>query len=135
MSQPVMIESNALQIEVWPHLGGKISSVMDKADRFELLFNYPSEVPTSAQYDRPYSSSWYAGWDECFPAVSPCLYVGAPYDKIAVPDHGELWDLPTTSVPAKGGITTVWHGLRFGYRLVRRVCLEQSSLVADYTLI
>lgn len=135
MSQPVVIENDALRMEVWPHLGGKVSSILDKADRFELLFNYPSEVPAETLYDRPYSSGWYAGWDECFPAVSPCAYVGPPYDKIAVPDHGELWGLPTTSVPAKGGITTVWHGLRFGYRLVRHLYLEGSTLAADYTLI
>ena len=46
-------------------------------------------------------------------------------DIVAVaPDHGELWGLPTTAVPTKDGITTVWHGLRFGYRLTRKLYLE-----------
>ena len=135
MAQPVTIESEALRATVWPQFGGKVSSVVDKADGCELLFSYPSELPTGPQYDQPYGKGWYAGWDECFPAVAPGRYVGHPYDGIAVPDHGELWGLPTTSVPAKNGITTVWHGLRFGYRLTRKLSLEGDTLSADYTLV
>lgn len=132
---PVSIENDALKMEVWPQLGGKVASLIDKADQYELLFNFPAELPTTHQYDIPYAKGWYAGWDECFPAVHPSKYVGHPYDGIAVPDHGELWGLPTTAVPTRDGITTVWHGLRFGYRLTRKLYLEGSSVVADYTLI
>jgi len=135
MAQPVTIESDALRAEVWPQFGGKVSSVVDKADGYDLLFTYPAELPTGPQYDLPYGKGWYAGWDECFPAVAPGRYVGHPYDGIAVPDHGELWGLPTTSVPAKNGITTVWHGLRFGYRLTRKLSLDGAALTADYTLV
>lgn len=135
MAQPVTIESDALRAQVWPQFGGKVSSVVDKADGFELLFTYPAEFPTGPQYDLAYGKGWYAGWDECFPAVAPGRYIGHPYDGIAVPDHGELWGLPTTSVPAKNGITTVWHGLRFGYRLTRKLSLDGPTLTADYTLV
>jgi hypothetical protein len=133
--QPVTIENDAVRIEVWPQRGGKVSSVVDKADGFELLFSYPTELPESPQYDTAYNKAWYAGWDECFPAVSPCKYLRHPYEGIPVPDHGELWGLPTTAVPTKNGITTVWHGLRFGYRLTRKLYLEQASVVAEYTLV
>ena len=135
MAQPVTIESEALRASVWPQFGGKVSSVIDKADGYELLFTYPAELPTGPQYDLPYGKGWYAGWDECFPGVGPGKYVGHPYDGVAVPDHGELWGVPTTSVPAKNGITTVWHGLRFGYRLTRKLSLEGPALTADYTLV
>lgn len=135
MAIPVKIENDALAMEIWPLIGGKVSSIVDKADKFELLFNYPSEIPPASQYDRPYGMSWYAGWDECFPAVGGGPYVGHPYDGIGIPDHGELWGIPTTAVPTKNGITTVWHGLRFGYRLTRKLYLEDNSLIADYTLV
>jgi len=135
MSQPVTIENDQLRIQVWPQIGGKVSSIVDKADRFELLFNYPAELPLTAQYDQPFSNSWYAGWDECFPAVAPSKYIGHPYDGISSPDHGELWGLPTTAVPTRDGITTVWHGLRFGYRLARKLYLDGPSVVAEYQLI
>ena len=70
MSQPVTIENDALRIQVWPMYGGKVSSIVDKADRFELLFNYPVELPTTSHYDVTYSTGWYAGWDECFPTIA-----------------------------------------------------------------
>jgi len=135
MTLPVTIENDALKMEVWPAIGGKIASLVDKADKFELLFAYPAELPQTAQYDIPYINSWYQGWDECFPTVGPSTYSGHPYDGIAAPDHGELWGIPTTAVPTENGITTVWHGLRFGYRLTRKLTLDGPSLIADYTLV
>jgi hypothetical protein len=135
MSQPVVIENDFVKMEVYPHIGGKVASILDKADKFEMMFDYPVELPTRAQYDIRFDDSWYAGWDECFPAVAPGKYPLHPYEGIHVPDHGELWGLPTMAVPTKDGITTVWHGLRFGYRLTRKLHLEGSSILADYTLI
>lgn len=135
MSQPVAIQNDALELEVWPQFGGKVSSIIDKADGFELLFSYPDELPTRNRYDAPYAAGWHAGWDECFPAIAPGPYTGHPYDGIAVPDHGELWGMPTTAVPTKDGITTVWNGLRFGYRLTRKLYLDGPSVRAEYTLV
>jgi hypothetical protein len=136
MSQPVTIENDALSFEVWPIIGGKVSSIIDKTDHQQLLFTYPAEIPSQgAQYDLPYQNSWYAGWDEIIPALAPCRYAGFPYEGTSVPDHGEIWGLPTTAVPTKNGITTVWHGLRFGYRLARKLYLEDSSIIAEYTLV
>jgi hypothetical protein len=135
MSQPVLIENDFIRMEVYPHIGGKVASLIDKADKFQMMFDYPVELPTRAQYDIRFDDSWYAGWDECFPAVAPGKYPLHPYEGINIPDHGELWGLPTMAVPTKDGITTVWHGLRFGYRLTRKLHLEQSSVLADYTLI
>ena len=136
MAQPVIIENDAVQLEVWPHYGGKVSSLVDKADGSELLFSYPMEYPSqTSHYDVPYTKGWYAGWDECFPAIAASKYVGRPYDGIPVPDHGEVWSLPTTATPSTAGITTVWHGLRFGYRLTRSLHLDGNRVCADYTLV
>jgi hypothetical protein len=135
MSHPVTIENDAVRMEVWPTLGGKVSSIVDKADKHELLFDFPDELPTEPQYDVPYSTAWYAGWDECFPGVAPGPYVGHPYNAVNVPDHGELWGIPTVAVPTKDGITTVWAGLRFGYRLTRKLYLDGPTINARYTLV
>jgi hypothetical protein len=134
MTHPVTLENEHLKVEVWPQYGGKVASIVDKADRFELLFNYPAELPERSQYDLSYGKGWYAGWDECFPAVAPSQYSGHPYNGIAVPDHGEVWGLPAMATPTREGITTLWHGLRFGYRLSRNLHLEGASIVADYTV-
>jgi len=134
-NHPVTIENDSIRMDVWPTLGGKVSSIVDKVDKFELLFNYPSEIPTEALYDVPYQSGWYGGWDECFPAVAAGPYSGHPYSAVNVPDHGELWGIPTVAVPTKDGITTVWNGLRFGYRLTRKLSLAGPSIEARYTLV
>ena len=134
MSLPVTIENDAIRLEMYPHFGGKIASILDKADRFELLFDYAAELPTGPQYDRPYAESWHAGWDECFPAIAPGVYPSRPYAGIMVPDHGELWGLPANATPTKDGITVVWHGLRFGYILSRKISLEGPGIVSQYTL-
>jgi hypothetical protein len=75
------------------------------------------------------------GWDECFPTIARANYPGHPYDGIPIPDHGELWGIPTVAVPTKDGITTVWHGLRFGYRLTRKLYLDGAGLTAEYKLV
>ena len=135
MNQPVQIENEFVRMEVLPQLGGKVISVVDKVDGYPLLFDYPAELPTRPQYDEPFDDSYYAGWDECFPGVAPCKYPRHPYEGIAVPDHGELWGLPTTAVPTRDGLTVVWYGLRFGYRLTRKLRVEGPTIVAEYTLI
>ena len=135
MALPVTIENEAVRMSVWPQIGGKISSIVDKADGFELLFNFPAELPESSLYGKNYQDGWNAGWDECFPTVAPCPYPGHPYEGIAIPDHGELWSLPTTAVPTKAGLTTVWHGLRFGYTFTRKLYLEGPKIIAEYAVI
>lgn len=134
MSQPLVLKSDLLEARVFPRFGGKIASLVDRADGFELLFNYPAELPTVSLYDRPYAEGWYAGWDECLPAISASAYVGHPYHAIHVPDHGELWGLPAPTALVHHGVSTTWHGLRFGYRLTRKLSVEGPRLTADYLL-
>jgi hypothetical protein len=132
---PVTIENDAFRMEVWPTIGGKVSSIIDKSDNYEMLYTFPSELPDSPRYDARYAEQWYCGWDECFPTIASGPYPHHPYTGIAVPDHGELWGIPTTAaVPTKNGITTVWHGLRFGYRLTRKLYLQDASIIAEYDL-
>lgn len=135
ISQPVSLENDCLELQVWPQFGGRISSLIDKADGYDLLFSYPEELPTRSPYGSSYAASWHAGWDECFPAVASGPYTGHPYDGIVVPDHGEIWSLPTTAVPTNNGITTVWNGLRFGYRLTRKLSLDGPNIRLHYALV
>ena len=64
MSHPVTIENDSIRMDVWPQFGGKVSSIIDKADSYDLMFSYPAELPQSPCYDIPYGNGWYAGWDD-----------------------------------------------------------------------
>ncbi len=111
-NQPVEIENEHVKLEVWPQFGGKVASIIDKADNYDLLYEFPAELPEGPRYNRNYGDGWFGGWDECFPAVGKGPYPRHPYDGIQVPDHGELWEeIPAMAVPTSDGITTVWHGL------------------------
>ncbi len=134
-NQPVEIENEHVKLEVWPQFGGKVASIIDKADNYDLLYEFPAELPEGPRYNRNYGDGWFGGWDECFPAVGKGPYPRHPYDGIQVPDHGELWGIPAMAVPTKDGITTVWHGLLFGYRLTRKLWLENAEINARYTLV
>jgi len=134
MSLPVTIENEALRVELYPLFGGKVVSIVDKADEHELLYDYATEFPTNPQYDQPYTVGYHAGWDECFPAIAPGAYPTYPYRGIGVPDHGELWGLVPVIAPIKNGIVTEWNGLRFGYRFSRRLWIDGPSLTAEYTV-
>ncbi len=135
MSDAITFENDSLRFTVYPQLGGKVSSIVDQSDGYELLVPPATDLPESSQYGSRYLEGWRGGLDECFPSISAGIYPLIPYLGIEVPDHGEIWPLPTTAVPTKNGITTVWHGLRFGYRLTRKLFLQENALVAEYSLI
>ena len=135
MSQPVSIENDHFELAVWPQFGGRISSLIDKSDGYELLFSYPDELPTRSPYGSSYAASWHAGWDECFPAVA-----GRTLQRTSIRQHccaGSWRNLEPAhhALPTVNGITIVWNGLRFGYRLTRKLSLDGPSVRLQYTLI
>ena len=134
MPTPVTLENEFLRATVWPGMGGKVSSIVDRADEFELLFQYDVPKPPVPQYDTSFERWWYAGWDECFPGVAAGPYPGGPWDGTRVPDHGELYGLPTVSDADARSVATTWHGVRFPYRLKRTLALDGPALVARYHL-
>lgn len=134
MIHPLTLENDHLRILVHPDYGGKVASVIDKADQAELLFSYPRPFPDKPDYDTPYIQGWYAGWDECFPSITKVPYPLHPYTGVKVPDHGELWGIPTQVIPSDDGIVTRWRGIRFAYQLSRHLRLIGSTLEARYTL-
>ena len=77
MFWPVTLENASLRVQVYPQIGGKVASLVDKADGYELLFNFPDELPEKYHYDTPYNDHWFAGWDECFPSVAARVASGS----------------------------------------------------------
>ncbi|PWU09833.1 MAG: hypothetical protein C5B50_26620 [Verrucomicrobia bacterium] len=101
----VRLESAHLQVDVAPGVGGRVISIINKANGYEFLWrnsSLPLELkPSGTEYD----PNFYGGIDELLPNDMPEVI-----DGVACPDHGELW---TTALS--------WHcdGARSADSLVR----------------
>ena len=84
------LENDHTQMLVLPQLGGKIASIRSNVTGTEFLWQDPTRSYRSRIYGDEYGNYDASGFDECFPSIGACAYPGAPWDRIAIPDHGEL---------------------------------------------
>jgi len=86
----VRLESVHLQVDVAPHVGGRVISIIDKHTGYEFLWrNQGLQLdlkPAGTEYD----PNFYGGIDELLPND-----LAEQIDGVDCPDHGELW---TTSL-------------------------------------
>ena len=84
----IRLETDLLQVDVAPSVGGRIVSILYKPAAHEFLWQNASlkleRRPPGSEYD-PY---FYGGIDELLPGV-----LSETVDGITYPDHGELWTL------------------------------------------
>lgn len=87
--QTVVLENASLRLTFLPELGGRLWSIIDLAQREEILWHHstlpPHVVPAGAGYDDAFAG----GWDELFPSDR-----AVDLDGVAYPDHGEWWSQP-----------------------------------------
>jgi hypothetical protein len=85
----IRLESDHLQVDVAPGVGGRVVSLIEKASGHEFLWRNAALplrlLPAGSEYD----PHFYGGIDELLPNDIPEVV-----DGIAYPDHGELWTLP-----------------------------------------
>ncbi|MFM7679261.1 MAG: hypothetical protein ACKO83_10495, partial [Roseiflexaceae bacterium] len=87
-----VVTNAVMQVIYMPQLGGKISQITDRRTGRNWLWRHP-RMPyqlndPQANYVTVADSG---GWDECFPTVGRCTYPTAPWQGVALADHGELW--------------------------------------------
>ena len=84
------LENEYLSLRVLPARGGKLSSFVDRATGFELLFQPPKGYPPLAP-DMDFSKGDASGLDDVFPSMGE-VYAGPLTDTVYfLPDHGEIW--------------------------------------------
>ncbi|WP_375388871.1 hypothetical protein [uncultured Amnibacterium sp.] len=116
----LVVRGEGLTATVDPVRGAKIVSLVDAAG-----------VEWLAQADRTsihapgtaFVAAEMAGWDECAPSIVACTV-----DDAAIPDHGELWDVPFDT----RGDTTIATGTSLGFRFARTIAPAPSGLVLSY---
>lgn len=130
----VLLEGRYLRVTVLPELGGKIYSIVSKADDTELLWHNPRLDPRRPPFGANFDNYFTGGWDHPFPTLNPS---GTFPDQI--PYLGELWSLPWQVLPADGdpcavtiGVSTVIVPCRVQCRI--RVEPDAPRLTLGYSI-
>ena len=130
----VLLESPYLRVTVLPELGGKIYSVVSKADDTELLWHNPRLHPRRAPFGANFDNYFTGGWDHPFPTLNPS---GSFPDRI--PYLGELWSLPWEITPGKsreGAVTIAVNTVILPCRVRCRIQVEPDAprLTLSYSI-
>jgi hypothetical protein len=122
----VRLESDHLQVDVAPGVGGRVVSLIDKATGHEFLWRNCARslqrLPAGSEYD----PNFFGGIDELLPNDVPEVING-----VSCPDHGELW---TTALDwRREGDGLILRGAlpSFGLRYERKMTLRADSPCLD----
>ena len=135
----VTLESETIAAQFLPGIGAKLCSLIYKPAGTELLVQRPNETYQLAPYDGDYvTQGECSGFDEMFPSIDRCFYEGYPWRGTPIPDHGEVWSIPWTSIrttEVDDRLHFATHGVRFPYRLEKWVSFaDDATLHTDYRL-
>lgn len=133
-----VITNAAMQVTYMPQLGGKISQITDKRSGRNWLWRHP-RMPY--QFNDPQvdyvTHADSGGWDECFPTVGRCRYPNAPWQGVALADHGELWSQEPESHLTQTAdgvrIYTQWRGMALPYTFARTIHIgADAAMTMEY---
>ena len=126
----VTLISDEIQLDIAPNAGARVVSLIDRSTGRNWLAE--GGATRSSADSAVYGLTEAAGWDECFPTVSPCDVSQAPWRR-RLRDHGELWGRSwrvIAQTPATIGTAYSSEGLHF----VRSLALRGRSIEAVYTV-
>ena len=128
-STPILsIASDALEVALAPEAGARVTAIIDRATGRNWLAE--GEPTLLGAEEASYGLNEAAGWDECFPTVSPCDAPMAPWRR-RLRDHGDLWGRPwRVSQRTATRIETVHSG--DGLRFSRSLAVTGASVEVVY---
>lgn len=131
----VSIESEAMRAQFLPGIGAKLASLVYKPRDLELMVQRPGGQYLLQPFDGDYVAGECSGFDDMFPTIDACYYDRYPWQGVKMADHGEVWSLPWQLQIEKNSLKFSVHGVRFPYRLEKRVSFrEDAALRLDYRL-
>jgi len=122
----VTLISSDLELRVSTDSGARVVTLIDR----QTGRNWLAEGPPPRADAVAYGVGEAAGWDECFPTVSPCDAHASPWRR-ALRDHGDLWGRPAT-VTAQSADVLETTCAREGFRFIRRITLAGPVVEIDY---
>ena len=130
----LVIDNAVLRLTIVPELGGKITSLIRLESGHDYLLQPPEperayRVPSYGDKFEDYETS---GFDECAPTVAECLYPEEPFLASRLPDHGDIWSLPSTAEIVGQHICLTTHLRSLPLRLKKTVQLQENRVRLDY---
>jgi len=127
----VRLESDRLQVDVAPSVGGRVVSLIDKASGHEFLWRNGALPLQRLDAGSEYDPNFFGGIDELLPND-----LSEVIDEVTCPDHGELWttaldwQIEANQLRLRGTLP------RFGLHYERRMALRADSpwLDLDYRI-
>ncbi len=131
----VEVENEELRISIIPDMGGKVIELTRKQTGTQFLQEPPINYSliNKPKYGEEFQPPHAAGFDECFPNVSPSKYIFNG-EEIILPDHGELWTKPWEYEINPKGISLWTHGKQIKYRFTKHIELSGSTVTISYKL-
>lgn len=129
----IRLESTDLELVFEPDHGGKWRSLRDRRTGREWLWRNPFLEVRPAVYGESFVEKLdTGGWDEIFPAVSPCVINSTSL----VPDHGDLVHLAwQVDQVADNCVSLSVEGRCLPFRFERSVVLNGPEVCCEYRLI
>ncbi len=129
------IESATIRAQFLPGSGAKLASLLYKPRGFELMVQAAGPKYLLQPFDGEYTAGECSGFDDMFPTIDAFYYDRYPWLGVRMADHGEVWSLPWRLQVGADRLDFVVFGVRFPYRLEKRVSFAaDSSLRLDYRL-
>jgi galactose mutarotase-like enzyme len=130
----VVLDNSSLRLTVVPELGGKIVSLVRKKTGHEYLLQ-PADTEQAYRrrsFGDKFEDYGPCGFDECLPTVAACFYPKEPFHANELPDHGDVWCLPSSlqTVSKKITLTTSLRSLPL--RFTKEVQLRENTVRIDY---
>ena len=130
----IVLDNGLLRLTLVPGMGGKITSIVRLESGHEYLLqpDDPEQAYRPRSYGDSFESHEPSGFDECMPTVAECRYAEEPYAARQLPDHGDVWCLPSTVefIGEQVRLATFLKSLPLCF--TRRVQLQENTVRIDY---
>jgi hypothetical protein len=131
----ITLETEIMRAQFLPEHGAKLASLVYKPRGRELLVQRPDPIYAVQPFDGDYVAAECSGLDDMFPTIDACYYDRYPWQGTKMADHGEVWSLPWESRLENDGIYFAVNGIRFPYKLEKRVSFPRENILRwDYCL-
>src|SRR5260370_17555717 len=132
----ITLDNGVIRLALLPEIGGKIISLVRLNSGREYLISLEGTrrsflAPARGGILVDYNN---VGFDDCIPTITACQYPGDGYRGRELPDHGDVWSLPSQYHVTFEELWLSVEGRSLPFALRKWLRLERCQLVSDYEL-